>query len=73
MNNDILVNKVLEAGHELTENVQEAIFLLSDGRMISGEFDYGARGVDHRMIECAVDFDRYDPNFGVKFIIFSTW
>jgi hypothetical protein len=34
--------------------------------MISGEFEMGSRGIDHRMIECAVDFDRYDQNFWSK-------
>lgn len=34
--------------------------------MISGDFDLGIRGTDHRMIESLMDIDRYDDNFWSK-------
>lgn len=34
----------------MTTNFKHAIFLLTDGSLISGEYDYGERGIDHRII-----------------------
>jgi hypothetical protein len=51
-------------GSRLTENVNEAIYILPDGRMLDGCFDYGAREHDHRIIEGAYkDKDRYTDGF----------
>lgn len=50
--------------YEFTKNPLEAIFILEDGTMIDGQFDWGVRGTDHRMIEGIVEGSRYD---GEKF------
>lgn len=56
-----MVDKLAEAEVNTTTNILEAIWLLGDGTMISGDFDCGSRGTDHRVIESVVeDFDRYD-------------
>jgi hypothetical protein len=66
MTNEQLVNEIIEEGYNMTDNIHEAIYLLSDGQMISGDFDCGMRGTDHRMIECIIDGDRYDNDFWNK-------
>jgi hypothetical protein len=53
-----------EYSSRLTENINEAIYLLPDGRMLDGCFDYGCREHDHRIIEAVyTDKDRYTPGF----------
>jgi hypothetical protein len=53
-----------EYGSRLTENIGEAIYLLPDGRMLDGCFDYGCGEHDHRIIEGVYkDKDRYTPGF----------
>jgi len=37
---------------ELTDNIDEAIFILENGQMVSGDFDMGMRGLDHNCIIC---------------------
>lgn len=58
-----LVKKLMEAEVQLTESVDTALYILADGRMIDGEYDCGMRGQDHRVIECALDYNRYDEDF----------
>lgn len=54
-------NRLIEAEVNTTDNILEAIWILGDGTMLSGDFDCGSRGTDHRVIESVVeDFDRYD-------------
>lgn len=36
---------------QLTNDLDEALYILRDGSMISGMYDAGIRGDDHRMIE----------------------
>lgn len=55
-----------EEGFSLTEDIHEAIYILPNGEMISGDFDSGVRGTDHRMIESLLDVDRYDDDFWSK-------
>ena len=51
-------------GIETTDNLSEAIYILSDGTLISGMFYDGDRTEDHRIIEILFDdIDRYTPNF----------
>ena len=51
-------------GIETTDNLSEAIYILSDGTLISGMFYDGSRTEDHRVIEILFDdIDRYTPNF----------
>ena len=51
-------------GVETTDNLSEAIYILSDGTLISGMFYDGSRTEDHRIIEILFnDIDRYTPNF----------
>lgn len=49
-----------DMGYELTTYDEEAIYVLPDGEMISGEFDMGSRGLDHNMIAFAVPYKRQD-------------
>lgn len=61
---DEIKRRVIDTDYyTLTNKISEAIFILADGSMIDGQFDMGIRGIDHRMIECVVDFDRYDDKF----------
>lgn len=60
MTTEQLVNAIIEEGYNMTDNLDEAIYILADGQMISGDFDCGVRGTDHRMIDCVADGDRYD-------------
>jgi hypothetical protein len=63
MNNKKLLEAILEEGYSTTENPLEAIYIMTDGTMIWGDFDLGMRGTDHRMIEYFVDgLNRYDGN-----------
>lgn len=62
------VNKYIEEniedeGYQFTDNPEEAIYILTNGKMIDGMFDYGSRGEDHRMIEAFTKKDRYDDGF----------
>lgn len=50
-------------GYNMTDDFSQAIYLLYNGEMISGDFYYGTRSTDHRMIECTMEIDRYDKNF----------
>ncbi len=52
-----------ENGYYLTDNIKESIYILRNGKMISGNFDCGIRGVEHREIaELFIeDEDRYSP------------
>ena len=51
-------------GIETTDNLSEAIYILSDGTLISGMFYDGSRTEDHRIIEMLFnDINRYTPNF----------
>lgn len=64
MDNTNILKLLEEEGIELTDNIQEAIYIMSDGRLISGMFDCGIRGIDHRIIECLFeDMDRYTDEF----------
>lgn len=63
MNNDQIVSTIIEEGYNMTDNPYEAIYILTDGQLISGDFDYGSRGTDHRMIEIVTPINRYDKNF----------
>lgn len=61
-------NEIIEAfeneGVETTTNLNEAIYILDDGTLISGMFYDGDRTEDHRIIEVLFDdIDRYTPNF----------
>lgn len=47
-----------------TKNIEEAIFILPNGQLISGEFDCGIRGLDHHVIEGLFDdLDRDNDTF----------
>lgn len=49
---------------ELTDNPWEAIYIMRDGSLISGNFSYGSRGDDHRIIEYIFDdINRYSKGF----------
>lgn len=47
-----------------TKDINQALWLLPYGIMIDGEFDFGMRGQDHRVIECIVpNMNRYSEGF----------
>lgn len=46
-----------------TDNPLQAIYLLADGTMISGEFVDGCRCQDHRCLEALTDCKRGDSDF----------
>lgn len=51
----------IEENLPLTSDINEAIWLLGDERMVWGEFDMGVRGEDHRCIEVLYsNLNRYD-------------
>ena len=59
-----ILNRFEEAGIELTSDPFEAIYLLRNGKLISGGFYDGIRSEDHRCVECLFDdINRYSPNF----------
>ena len=51
--------RAIEGGLVIHDNLSQAMYLLPDGSMIDGEFDYGMRGQDHRAIFVAVDYPDY--------------
>lgn len=61
-----LVKNLLEAEVQLTEDINTAMYILDDGQMIDGEFDFGIRGQDHRIIEAGIDYDRYAKDFWTR-------
>lgn len=64
MNNDDIVEAFNNEGVMLTDSLEESIYILSDGRLLSGMFDCGIRGVDHRIIESIFeDTDRNSTDF----------
>lgn len=64
MDNTTIINKFEEYDILTTEEPTEAMFILTDGTLISGMFEYGYRTEDHRAAEILVDdVNRYDNNF----------
>lgn len=62
--NDEIIELFEDEGVETTEDLNEAIYILDDGRMISGMFYDGMRTEDHRIIEVLFDdIDRYTEDF----------
>lgn len=58
---NLLKKRLIEAEVNFTDYLSNALWLLPDGTMIDGEYDYGNRGQDHRIIESGiVGLDRYD-------------
>ena len=47
---DEMKNLFIEDGIELTDNLDQAIYLFNNGLMISGEYYDGVRGTDHRTL-----------------------
>lgn len=52
----------------LTNNIDDAIFLMRDGTGISGDFDMGVRGTDHSVVSDLVEpeISIKDPQFWAK-------
>src|SRR5699024_5846749 len=64
LKNEKIIKMFEIEGVETTDNLAEAIYILSDGTLISGMFYDGDRTEDHRIIEVLFDdIDRYTPNF----------
>lgn len=51
---------LIEEGYTAGSNVEEAVYILADGSLWDGGFDYGSRGVEHREAEAFTELDRYD-------------
>lgn len=56
----ITIFDLLEEELEVTENIEESIYILADGTLWGGEFDMGYRGAEHREVEIFTELDRYD-------------
>ena len=64
LTNQQIIKAFENEGVETTDNLNEAIYILSDGTLISGMFYDGDRTEDHRIIEVLFnDIDRYTLNF----------
>ena len=64
LTNQQIIKMFEDEGVETTDNLEEAIYILSDGTLICGMFYDGDRTEDHRIIEILFDdIDRYTPNF----------
>lgn len=64
LSNKKIIEMFEEEGIETTDNLEEAIYIMPDGTLISGMFYDGMRTEDHRIIETLFnDIDRYTPNF----------
>ena len=61
-----LANWMEDEGLQFTTNVNSAIYLLPDGRMISGVSIWNPtknRDIDHRTVESLINKSRYDKDF----------
>lgn len=64
IDNDEIINILKEEGIVETRDINQSIYIMTDGRMISGMFDCNIRGIDHRIIESVFeDFDRNTEDF----------
>lgn len=64
LTNKKIIKMFEDEGVETTDNLAEAIYIMSDGTLISGMFFDGMRTEDHRIIEILFDdINRYTPNF----------
>lgn len=67
LSDDEILNRFDEAGIELTTDPFEAIYLLRNGKLISGGFYNGIRSEDHICAQYLFnDIDRYTPDFWEK-------
>ena len=68
-----LMNLLSENGYYLTDDIKESIYILRNGKMISGNFDCGIRSVEHREIaELFIeDEDAISSSFLLQIIIDS--
>lgn len=48
---EAIKNYLQDNEYQLTKDPQEALYILRDGSLISGNYEYGSRTEDHRMIE----------------------
>lgn len=64
LTNEQIIEMFENEGVETTTELEEAIYILDDGQMISGMFYDGCRTEDHRIIEVLFDdIDRYSNDF----------
>ena len=56
--------QLIEEEQVIGSNIEEAVYILTDGTLWDGQFDYGCRGVEHREVELFTKHNRYD---GEKF------
>lgn len=64
LTNEQIIELFEAEGVETTESLDEAIYILDDGTLISGMFFDGMRTEDHRIIEVLFDdIDRYTKDF----------
>lgn len=49
------IDKVFDDTFEETRNINEAIFIFPDGKLASGDYDMGVRGLDHNTLASELD------------------
>lgn len=69
LDDNYIKSKLKECGKNstkdtFTNNPERAIYIMRDGSLISGKYDYGSRTEDHRIVECLFnDINRYSSHF----------
>jgi hypothetical protein len=60
---NITKQMLIDEGYNVNGKLEESIYILKDGTLWDGGFDYGSRCVEHREVEVFTKFDRYDDEF----------
>lgn len=69
MENKEILEALENEGISTTQQIEQAIYIMTDGQMISGNFVDGSRTEDHRCVEILFeDTDRYDTGFWNKVV-----
>lgn len=69
MDNEKILEILNEYDVGTTDSIEETIYILTNGQLISGMFEYGSRTEDHRILEVLFsDTDRYDKDFWNKVV-----
>lgn len=56
----LTVEALMSEDYMAGDNIEEAVYILADGSLWDGGFDYGMRCVEHREAETFSELDRYD-------------
>lgn len=52
--------QLIEEEQVIGTNIEEAVYILTDGTLWDAQFDYSCRCVEHREVEMFTQYDRYD-------------